>query len=45
MDEVNPVPFVVGSHRRLYQEIDGGDEGAGAEGLESFNKGFFLFGS
>ena len=44
-DEFDPVPFGVGSHSHLYQEIDGGDEGAGAEGLEIFNKGFFLFGS
>ena len=26
----------------MYQEIDGGDKGAGEEGLESFNKGFLL---
>ena len=44
-DGVDPVPFGVGRHSRLYQEIDGGDKGAGEEGLESFNKGFFLFGS
>ena len=39
------VPFGVGRHIRLYQEIDGGDKGAGAEGLGSFSKVFFLFSS
>ena len=44
-DKVDTVPFGVGSHSRLYQDIDGGDKGAGTEGLESFNKGFFMLGS
>ena len=40
-DEVDPVSFGVGRHSRLYQEIDGRDQGAGAEGRERFNKGLF----
>ena len=40
-DEVEPVSFGVGRHNRLYQEIDGGDKGAGVEGLERANKGLF----
>ena len=40
-DEVEPVSFVIGRHGRLYQEIDGGDEGYGAEGLERVNEGLF----
>ena len=43
--EVEPVSIGVGSHGRLYQYIDGGDKGVGAEGLERLNKGLFLFGT
>ena len=41
-DEVDPLSFGAGRHSRLYQDIDGGDKGSGAEGRERFNKGLFL---
>ena len=40
-DEVELVLFGVGHHDRMYQEIDGGDEGAGREGLKRVNEGLF----
>ena len=40
-DEFEPVSFGVGRHGRLYQEIYGGDEGYGAEGIEMVNMGLF----
>ena len=40
-DEAKPVPFGVGLHRRLYQEIYGGDKGVGAEVLERVNDRLF----
>ena len=40
-DGVDFVSFGVGYHFRLYQEIYGGDEGYGAEGIEMVNMGLF----
>ena len=42
-DELDRVSFGFGRHIRLHQEIDGGDEGDGTEGLERVNKGLFTF--
>ena len=39
--EVEPFSFRLGRHSRLYQEIYGGDEVAGSEVYERFNKVFF----
>ena len=40
-DEVDPVLFGVGYHIRLYQEIDGVDEGAEGEVIKRVNTGLF----
>ena len=42
-DAVEPVSFGVGRHGRLYQDIDGGEEGALAKALKMINEIFFPF--
>ena len=42
--KLEPVSFGVRSHICLYQEIYGGDKGAGAEVLERVNKGSMILG-